>query len=254
MTASSLRRAAAVGAAVGGGPRRRPESGGYARGDEVRSRILLAAIKLFGEQGFDRASTRAIAADAGVNPPAIQYYFHNKDRLHQACGQFIVDRIQSHLRLPMRRVAETLGARDRAAVPQTLWLLMETVVDRSADDSDIPGWARFLNQAAFEVTDTSVALIHNEAVLPMCDAIAALIALAWNRQESDEAARLAAVLLLGQTRAFGIQRDITMAMVGWSDFEDGRLDLCKNFLRSQMAFVLATPFTADKASHPEFHS
>ncbi len=30
-------------------PRRRPASGGYARGDEVRSRILLAAIKLFGE-------------------------------------------------------------------------------------------------------------------------------------------------------------------------------------------------------------
>ena len=68
------------------GPRRRPENGGYARGDEVRNRILLAAIELFGEQGFASASTRAIAARAGVNPPALQYYFHNKARLHQACS------------------------------------------------------------------------------------------------------------------------------------------------------------------------
>src|SRR5689334_6629200 len=68
-------------AAPGAGPRRRPEAGGYARGDEVRSRILLAAIAMFGEQGFASASTRAIAAQAGVNPPALQYYFHNKERL-----------------------------------------------------------------------------------------------------------------------------------------------------------------------------
>ena len=228
-------------AAVGAGPRRRPEHGGYARGDEVRSRILLAAIKLFGEQGFSSASTRAIAANAGVNPPALQYYFHNKEGLQQACGQFIVDSIKRHLDLPMRRVSETLAARDRARVPQTLWALMETVVDRSSDDSEIPGWARFLNQAAVEVADTSVVLIHREAVLPMCDAIAALIALAWDRPAEDEAARIAAVLLLNQTRAFGIQRDQTMIMMDWPDFEDGRLALAKTFLRSQMMSVIASP-------------
>jgi AcrR family transcriptional regulator len=249
MAASSMR-SGAVGAVAGGGPRRRPQNGGYARGDEVQSRILLAAIKLFGEQGFASASTRAIAADAGVNPPALQYYFHNKERLHQACGQYIVDRIKRHLELPMRRVSETLASRDREAVPQTLWLLMETVVDRSADETDIPGWARFMNQAAVEAVDTSVALIHREAVLPMCDAIAALLALAWDRPADDEAARLGAVLLLNQTRAFGIQRDITMAMMAWPDFHQGRLGLGKHFLRSQMLSVIASPFTAQAEPRP----
>src|ERR1700742_4714516 len=126
------------------GPRRRPESGGYARGDEVRGRILRAAIMLFGEQGFASASTRAIAAKAGVNPPALQYYFHNKERLHRACGQYIADRIKDHLQAPMAHAAEVLRRADRAAAPDALWALMETVVDHSSSETEIPGWAQFL--------------------------------------------------------------------------------------------------------------
>src|ERR1700744_3194778 len=99
----------------GAGPRRRPEAGGYARGDEVRSRILLAAIEMFGEQGFASASTRAIAARAGVNPPALQYYFHNKERLHQACGQYLAERIQEHLHQSMARAGGGLAAAGKAA-------------------------------------------------------------------------------------------------------------------------------------------
>ena len=54
--------------------------------------------------------------------------------------------------------------------------------------------------------------------------LAALIALAWRRPRDDEAARLSAVLLLIQARAFGIQRQGALAMMGWPDFEDGRLE------------------------------
>ena len=52
--------------------------GGYQRGEETRARIVDAALALFGEYGFDGASTRDIAERAGVNAPAIGYYFDNK--------------------------------------------------------------------------------------------------------------------------------------------------------------------------------
>jgi AcrR family transcriptional regulator len=226
------------------GPRRRPEGGGYARGDEVRNRILLAAIGMFGEQGFASASTRAIAARAGVNPPALQYYFHNKERLHQACGEFIADRIKEHLREPLERVAQALQAQDRSAAPEVLWALMETVVDHSSDDTEMPGWSQFLAQAAADLTDTSCALIHNEAVQPLFDAMAALIALAWGRRADDEPSRLAAVLLLAQTRSFGIQRQGALAMLGWPDFEGGRLDAAKRNLRALMLRLISEPLPA----------
>ncbi len=58
--------------------RRRPTNGGYARGEETRARIIAVALRLFGDRGFDGVSTREIAEEAGVNPPALQYYFDSK--------------------------------------------------------------------------------------------------------------------------------------------------------------------------------
>ena len=226
------------------GPRRRPESGGYARGDEVRNRILLAAIELFGEQGFDSASTRAIAARAGVNPPALQYYFHNKDRLRQACGQYLADRIKSHLIAPMARAQKVLEAGDAEAAPEALWALMETVVEHSSNEAEIPGWTQFLAQAAAEVSDTSLALIHRDAVEPLFKTLAGLIALSWKREPDDEAVRLGAVFLLCQARSFGIHRQGTLAMMDWPDFQGGRLEAGKRCLKSLVMVLLANPLSA----------
>jgi AcrR family transcriptional regulator len=239
MTTAAASTAAKI--APGTGPRRRPEAGGYARGDEVRSRILLAAIEMFGEQGFATASTRSIAARAGVNPPAQQYYFHNKERLHQACGQYIADRIKGHLQEAMARAAEVVRAGDRSAVPDAMWALMESVVDHSSSEEEIPGWSQFLAQAAADLTDTTCALIHNEAVQPLFEAMAGLLALAWDRPADDEAARLGAVLLLNQTRAFGVQRQGALVMMGWPDLEDGRLERGKRSQHALMLRVIASP-------------
>ncbi len=48
---------------------------------ETRQRILHAAAKLFGEIGYSRASTRAIAAAAGVNEITLFRHFGNKKGL-----------------------------------------------------------------------------------------------------------------------------------------------------------------------------
>lgn len=226
------------------GPRRRPEGGGYARGDEVRSRILMAAIEMFGEQGFASASTRAIAARAGVNPPALQYYFHNKERLRRACAEYIADLIQGHLKESMAQAATVLEAADASAVPEALWALVEAVIDHASDESELPGWSQFLAQAAADVTDTCCALIHNAAVQPLFETMAALIALAWNRSRDDESARLGAVLLLTQAGAFGIQKQGALTMMGWPDFEDGRLDRGKRRQRDLVLRLLSSPLSA----------
>jgi AcrR family transcriptional regulator len=242
MTSAPTARAAAK-IVQASGPRRRPEGGGYARGDEVRSRILLAAIEMFGEQGFASASTRAIAARAGVNPPALQYYFHNQERLHRACVEHIVDLIRGHLEEPMAQAA-ALEAADASAVPEVLWALVETVIDHSSDETELPGWSQFLAQAAADVTDTSCALIHHAAVQPLFETMAALIALAWGRSPDDEAARLGAVLLLSQAGAFGVQKQGALAMMGWPDFDDGRLDRGKRRQRDLMLRLLSAPLSA----------
>lgn len=55
-----------------------------ADGEQSRERLLLAALRLFAEQGFSNTSTRELAQAAGVNSAAINYYFGDKAGLYRA--------------------------------------------------------------------------------------------------------------------------------------------------------------------------
>src|SRR5271167_3147138 len=65
-------------------PANRYRPGARQRGEDTQRRILETALALFAAEGFDSASTRAIAEQAGVNLPAIQYYFDSKEGLYRA--------------------------------------------------------------------------------------------------------------------------------------------------------------------------
>ncbi|QYC41887.1 transcriptional regulator BetI [Nonomuraea coxensis DSM 45129] len=56
----------------------------------ARARIRDAALRHFGEQGFDRATTRAIAETAGVSPGLLRHHFGSKQALREACDAHLV--------------------------------------------------------------------------------------------------------------------------------------------------------------------
>lgn len=51
------------------------------RGDDVRERILTAALECFGAFGFEGTSTRAVADRAEVTHTLVLYHFHTKEQL-----------------------------------------------------------------------------------------------------------------------------------------------------------------------------
>ena len=79
-----------------------------AQAQGTRERILEAALETFSERGFDGATTREIAARAGVNVGLLQYYFGDKPKLWRAA----VDRAFGALRAGLRDVLGDAGALD----------------------------------------------------------------------------------------------------------------------------------------------
>lgn len=61
--------------------------------DATRGAVLAAALDVFSERGFEGASTREIAARAGVTQPLLNYHFSSKDELWRAA----VDRLFTEL-------------------------------------------------------------------------------------------------------------------------------------------------------------
>ncbi|MFP3881362.1 MAG: TetR family transcriptional regulator [Actinomycetota bacterium] len=51
---------------------------------DTRSEIIDAAKRVFGKMGYDRATVRGIATEAGVDPSLIYHYFGAKDELFAA--------------------------------------------------------------------------------------------------------------------------------------------------------------------------
>ncbi|WP_426574911.1 TetR/AcrR family transcriptional regulator [Aquihabitans sp. McL0605] len=52
--------------------------------DATRERILTAALDLFADLSYEGATTREIAARAGVSQPSLNYHFQSKEALWQA--------------------------------------------------------------------------------------------------------------------------------------------------------------------------
>ncbi len=87
-----------------GEPRRGP--GRRAGESRTREAILDAARRRFGEQGYDGATIRGIAADAGVNPALVHHFYGTKERLFAAAMRLPV--------VPSEIITSVLGAeRDR---------------------------------------------------------------------------------------------------------------------------------------------
>jgi AcrR family transcriptional regulator len=65
-------------------PKRAPGRPAAADNPDLRARLLDAAIACYARQGIAATSLRAIAAEAGVNPALLHYYFGDKEQLQEA--------------------------------------------------------------------------------------------------------------------------------------------------------------------------
>jgi AcrR family transcriptional regulator len=66
------------------GPGAGPGSGAPRRSDATRGAILAAARERFAADGYERATIRAIAKDAGIDPSMVMRYYGNKEGLFAA--------------------------------------------------------------------------------------------------------------------------------------------------------------------------
>ncbi len=123
-------------------PRRR-----QARADATRTALLDAALTEFAANGFEGASTRAIAERAGTHQPQINYHFESKDALWRAAVDHLFGRLDHTVRchldsLPASdergRLASEIRAftRSAAELPE----LNRIMVQEATIDSDRLRW------------------------------------------------------------------------------------------------------------------
>jgi AcrR family transcriptional regulator len=130
------------------------DTGKPRRSDATRAAILSAARERFAADGYERATIRAIAADAGIDPAMVMRYYGNKERLFAAAAEFDL-RLPDLTAAPPGTVGETLVRHflDRWEADETLTALLR---------------AGATNEAAAERMRTIFAAQLPPAFAPLC--------------------------------------------------------------------------------------
>lgn len=203
---------------------------GYARGEHTRRRILEAAIELFGDLGYERASTRAIARRAAVSLPALHYYFGGKEGLHRACTGYITEDVRVRLAPASERVRQGL-ARSRLPRRELLELLravIEPFLEALATDRP-ESWAVFFARAQGEQVasfDETFERIGGRLLALVTEIVGRIL----GQPTASPEVAIRAVAIVGQAALLRRARPIILRALGWPDFEGERLTILKQAL------------------------
>ena len=146
----------------------------------ARARIREAALRHFGEEGYQRATIRGIAQTAGVSPGLLRHHFGSKEELRKACDEYVSDMLhrlnaqllddpgdaagaQAVVKPFQRYVARALA--DGSATAQPIFDEMVTATEQwlaRADEArpDPPGVSRRIRAALVTAMAVGIPLLH----------------------------------------------------------------------------------------------
>lgn len=205
--------------------------GPYRTGDETRRRILDAALRLFGRDGFHATSIRQLSEDAKVAVPAIAYHYTDKAGLYHACAVHVVQRYADHMGPLLNELGDLRNVRDpaeaRSALHRVVVKLSATLVSRDEN----PAWAAFMMREMQVDGGDAYEFMLQRLWLPGLELIAALVARARSRQTAILEDRILSLHLLSGINWQGGSRKVSERFLGCS-LEDIPADIVSDQLRS----------------------
>ena len=215
--------------------------GGYQRGEETRARIVEAAVVVFGERGYDGASTRDIANAAGVNAPAIQYYFDGKEGVYLECVEHLITLLWRKM-APTVEAAESAlaqdGANDRGLIEASLGIL-GAVVSTIQDSPQTTAWRAFLDRHQAGLCPESATMAFEERFKArIANVIRLLIARLAGLAVDDERTVIHSMALFTQGLAFRVQKPKLLSALNWTEVNQKEMELVREVVLMQARFTL----------------
>jgi TetR/AcrR family transcriptional regulator, regulator of cefoperazone and chloramphenicol sensitivity len=174
-----------------------------ARGEDTRRRILETALDLFAAQGYEGASTRQIAEGAGVNLPAIQYYFGNKEGLYRAIIDDINANTDRHMAALVARVHAALDAPEtpREALAALLGDMLETFMVLVSSGTQVESRRLFFARAEIEETP-GLDILHENGMRQIFDPCLGLLSRLHGKPAGEQEMTVRTLALIGQVVIF----------------------------------------------------
>lgn len=179
----------------------------------TRTSLIAAALKLFGEYGYDAVSTRQIADNAAANIGSIAYHFGGKPGLRIACAEYVIAAVTEALGNALVQPLPANLSADRAL--EMLEEMFSNLVRIGTQRSDAEEISTFIMREMVmpgEMLDH----IYHGMVHPMHERLSQLFLIATGIRESSDAVNLTIFTLMGQTVFFRLCKPSLMRRMSWS--------------------------------------
>jgi len=210
------------------------------RGEDTRQRLIEAALKIFGELGFEGASTRMLADAAGANLAAIPYHFGSKEGLYRAAAEFIVERTGEEIFPTLSKIEAAIAGRklsrdDAVALLHELLERFAAIVIGSEFADTVFSFVmreQLQPGAAFEI-------LYQGMMRRLMESCTRLLAIACDRRSDDIRTVIKAQTLLGQVLVFRTSRACVLRQLGWRDISKEQLKLIQSTIAENVDRILA---------------
>jgi AcrR family transcriptional regulator len=216
------------------------KNGHAVRGSETRAKMIREAIEVFAALGYQGASTRTIAEQAGVNLAAIPYHFGGKHELYLAAAQTIADYARERMALVIARLCDA----DRADQTTRIDEALSSFIDLVVGDAEPEAWTSFFVRCEHDA-DGAFRMIYEEVVAGFQRALTETVAEAIDCDAGDENLRIRVAIVLASIVNFRTLRNMTLRTLGWDQLNPNRLEQLNRAIR-QFAFgeLLSIPAKA----------
>ncbi|MBB6467697.1 CerR family C-terminal domain-containing protein [Aminobacter carboxidus] len=214
--------------------------------DATRMALVMAALKLFGRQGFDGTSTREIATAANANIGSIAYHFGGKEGLRLAAADHVVTTIQTVAR---QALGNTGPALPQAPTPEEAEAQIEAAVERMVGFMVArPEAGEIVQFVLRELSTPTDALdrIYSGVFEPVHRRLCQLWAAATGEEAESERVRISVFMMIGQVVYFRIARAAVMRRMDWADIGPAEVGKVIGIAKENVAAIIA----ARKAGKP----
>jgi AcrR family transcriptional regulator len=213
--------------------------GGNQRGEDTRAKIVEAALKEFGERGFEGASMREIAVVAGVNAPALIYYFNNKEGLYLACAEYVVTRMWEAMLPAVEAAHHALKGKSDGELIDAFCSIQTGLAEYMLSPAHHEDWRTFIarEQSGLGLRST-FDVINDGFSKRLTNLSAAIVGRFLRLPAEDEECIVRSMTLQGQLLPFYFARRSTLSALNWDDISPDRLSFLVRIANEQAAAFL----------------
>lgn len=216
--------------------------------------LILAAIDLFGRDGYAAVSTRALCERAGTNVSSIKYHFGGKEELYKAAVNHVIEQLKPRFDFAMAAFEQgrTLVGNDPEKQAQLIKQLVRNLLQFFLGSDDVPHFMPLVMREFFQpgpyFEDFYQALPRH-----LHELFAQIVAMVDGTEPSDETTIIRAHSIIGQMMIFHVGRQVLFKRLDWQTYSPEAIEVIigevQTLLLNSLQLAEAVPQTTAGDGH-----